>query len=218
MLPDSLKLITELSSELKDVKTRVERLETLEFQNIVDNAGCVVWEDNDSGLKATYTVSMPAPTGSTFPYTHATIFWHLRSNDAAATVDLFMRIDASVANYHYAYKYTKGGALTQVGLDSQSEWFVGRIGGFNEPLAYGHITVPFHGILASHSAFGDWTHYEPTAGANATMEKGEWGGTNRDGVPSHITDFNFFASAGNISGRVYLYGWCPRDTPSGPID
>ena len=213
-----MKLITELSAELKDVKTRVERLETLEFQNIVDNAGCVTFVDHDSGTDVTKSVSVPGLGALGFPYTHVTIFWFLRGSTSGSTRNLLMRINGIAADYQQAYKYTKGGSLTQVGLDNQSEWFVGRIAPVSGIHAFGHITVPFHPLQLRHAAFGDWTHHELTAGANAKQEKGEWGGHLSVGIP-RLTDFTFFASTGSIVGEVYLYGWCPIESAiGGPID
>lgn len=217
MLPDNLKLITELTTRLKDAETRIERLETLEFMNITDNSGCIAWVDFDDGTDAIKTVSFPGPTGSVYPYSHATIIWQLRGTTSGAIRNLLMTFDAVAASYHQAYKYTKGGALTQVGLDNQSEWFVGRIGNNASEHAYGRITVPLYSPLHWPVAFGEWVNYESGGGVDAKQEKGDWGGHNSAGQP-HMTDFNFFASAGNIVGEIYLYGWCPRQDNTGPID
>lgn len=214
--------LKELVTRQRAIDKRVERLETLEFDQKSIGQGCVSFLSFDDEPAATKVLSIPDQLASgNYPYAQLTIFWYLESSAEAVTHNLFMRVSGLAVNYQYNYKYSKGAVMTTVGLNGQTAWFVGRIPGagagntFNQ--ARGHIFIPFYSLGGWPSAFGEWTHYELTAGANLKQEKGEWGGHQTSGS-SIITSITFFASAGNLQGSIYLYGWCPEVTAGGGPD
>lgn len=217
--------LKQLVTRQKAIDKRVERLETLEFDQKSIGQGCVAFVDSDFSYgagKATFHLDMPAllPSGNQ-PYSQASIFWALASTDESNLVNLHMQVNAVVgATYDFAYKFTKGGALTQVGLGGQTSWIIGRVAGFTRGQARGRITIPFAYDPSSSfdpSAFGDWTTHDTAGGANNKQEKGEWGGTNTFTAISQ-TQFDIFAAAGNLFGFAYLYAWCPEGIPGGGPD
>ncbi len=213
--------LEQIIARQNDHAKRVERLETLEFRHWDDGRGCMMFVDFDivtGAAIATVEVNPETAENGDFLGTQATIFWKGKSSDESNMLNLYMRIqNDATANYNYAYKYSSGGALTQVGLDAQTEFFVGRMPGFTRIAAHGHITVPIYSPEARHMAFGQWTAYDSAAGLNAKQEVGEWGGLKNQVLKA--SRFDFFPAAGNfVAFQVYLYVWCPQLTPGGVPD
>jgi hypothetical protein len=222
--------LDQLVARQKELEKDVERLKTLEFDQRAVGDGCISFIDSDVDFvgKAAFQVeylNSPLPSGNE-SYSQTTIYWSLLSDEQTAMVDLYMRFGpiapSSLALYNYAFKYSKGGALTQGNLDNQTQWFIGRIPGASNPYeSMGQITLPFHSATAFHrAALGDWAGYQLGSALNSREEAGEWKGHFTDpGLGSIARVFSIFPAAGNIEGSVYLYGWCPEMTgASGPDD
>ncbi len=209
--------LEQIIARQNDHAKRVERLETLEFQKVTDGNGCVFWDDYVEDVGASLNVEFLPTTNAYGDYvgTQATIFWWFSVVSENAINNLYMRINANAtANYYWAAKYSKGGALTQTFGDAQNEYFVGRIPYSTGGQAMGVIHIPFWSIPSDQSILCSWTLHEDDAGANF-QEKGEVGGFLDQSIGTRSISFDFFSPAGNLSGRAYLYGWCPPITPGG---
>ena len=209
----------------KELEKDVERLETLEFTHWDDGRGCVSFYDfADVAAVGTARVDVDpelAENGD-FVGAQAVMFWVGATDADADMTNLFMRINNQAgANYYYASKYVKGGAvIVGPSLGAQNEMFIGRIGGTQiDPPggghSAGHIIVTFYSAnWQDHHAFGDWSGYETLSAANARQEKGEFSGSLIGVGALSINRFDFFPAAGNFTNfRIYLYIWCPQLTP-----
>jgi hypothetical protein len=212
---ERMRTINMLIDRQTEIDERVERLESLEGRQWSDGRGCVQFMDYDfltgAGVPTVEVDPEFAENGDHIA-AHATMFWKGACNDTNDMVELWMRINQDVsAEYYYSYKYSNGGALTQIGLDAQTKFVVGRIPGYSRISAFGHITVPIYATESRHMAFGDWTAYDSAAALNAKQEKGEWGGLKNEVLKA--IEFNFYINAGVfVSFQVYLYVWCPQLT------
>lgn len=210
------RVLEELVSRQAGIDKRVERLETLEFTHWGDGRGCLSFEDYDFvNAVAAARVDVDPTTAENGDYkaTQAYLWWMGdHDGEVGAIVNLHMRINADAnPRYAYAYKFTKGGALTQVGIEAQTSWIVGRL---TDTISVGTIKVPFYPAnWEYHSVLGDWTGYDTGGAAGTKQEQGEFGGYCTPG-PLSINRFDFFPSAGNFANfRVMLYLWCPQLTP-----
>ncbi len=212
--------LEQIIARQNDHAKRVERLETLEGTKWDDGRGCVSFEDFDQVANvgtARVDVSPEFAENGDYKAAQAILFWQGNTTAPSAMTNLYMRTNNNAAaEYDYTYKYTKGGALTQVGLGAQTEYFVGRIGGAvgeGGGWAYGQIVVPFYSMnLSHHQIFGAWTGHETSVAVNARQEKGEYGGYSAPTVLI-INRFDFFPAAGIFDDFVvYLYVWCPQLT------
>ena len=211
MLPDRFQLMSQAASKLGNHEKRLERLESLEFMNIADAAGCITFVDDDIGVDAVKRVDT-TPAVVPYPYTTMTIFWALTAANAPPTA-LYMTIDGLAgANYNYAGSYTQGGATNDFAADGQTAWLVGHVGQYD--YATGVIHLPFWPLSDLPRAFGEWTMFDVTESSGQTVQRGNWGGYHTAGSRRPFR-FDFFAAAGNLTGNVYLYGWCPEMTAGG---
>ena len=130
-----------------------------------------------------------------------------------------MRINGlAAANYYWSYKYSKGAAVTPVAGDALTSFTVGRIPNTTGGQAMGIVRIPFWSIAGDQQVLAEWTLHESAAVADFE-EKGEMGGWFDHSLGIRSISFDFFASAGLLSGRAYLYGWCPEiETGGGPHD
>ena len=95
---------------------------------------------------------------------------------------------------------------------------IGRIPNTTGGQAMGIVRIPYWSIAGDQEILAEWTLYESGAGANF-QEKGEMGGRYDHSLGIRSISFDFFASDGLLSGRAYLYGWCPEiETGGGPHD
>ena len=194
------------------IDKRVERLESLEFHNARNGLGCITFVDYDIARDAVKRVDT-TPAVVPYPYTTMTIFWCLFAY-TSPPVPLYMQIDGLVAaNYNYALSYTQAGATNDIAADGQTAWLVGYLGQYN--FAIGRIDLPMWPLSCYPRAFGEWTMYDSTEEAGATVQRGNWGGFNVAGARRPFR-FDFFAGGGgDIDGNIYLYGWCPEMTVGG---
>jgi hypothetical protein len=214
--------LRELIARQEGIDKRVERLESLEGTKWDDGRGCLSFEDSDQVANASPARVDVIPTlaeNGDLKASQAILFWQgAHRNGGATMVDLYMTVNNHVgANYYYTYKYTKGGALTQVNPAIQNRFFVGRIGGIFEGsggTSYGRIIVPFYSnSFSDHHIFGDWSGWENSVGENARQEKGEYSGFHTGIGALRINRFDFFPAAGDFANFiVYLYLMCPQIT------
>ncbi len=202
------------------IDKRVERLETLEAAKKQTGLGCITFLDSDFGaVAAARRVDVPV-IADNYVSSQLTIFWKLYSNaNAVAVVNLLMTIDGLGANYNYAGSYDTGGGETHFGANAQATAIVGRIPGDSAASrsAVGHVHLPFWSLSTFPTFYSDWTFFDDTE-ASTNQERGKAGGTHSGGDRRPFR-FDFTASAGNLGGSVYLYGWCPEMTPGGaPVD
>lgn len=209
--------LNDIITKQKEIDKRVERLETLEFEKYAKSDGCVRWLDDDivSGAAAA-RVDVPANPYELGDYgwTHLTVFYGLSGTKGAT---LHMQYNGLAgANYGYTYKWAVGGAYAgPVSADGQTSIIIGRL---QVSYTTGWIHVPYFPIPLKADAFGTWTAEDTAAAPGAQVEGGEFFGTYQAATP-RVTRIDLFASAGNVTGYVYLYGWCPTwDIGTGPPD
>ena len=209
-------ILDEIIKQQKIDNKRIERLETLEFHKARLGIGCIEWLDYDiTGGAATMRVDVPAPVATVYGWTHLTAFFGIAS-ESAGDKTLHMIVNAIAANYGYTYKFGRGGALTVISADGQASYIVSNLRGTS--YAIGWVHIPYFPVPLNMGAYGDWTVRDSTQEAGGQVEKGEFGGIN-SGAPARTASLTFSASAGNITGYLYLYGWCPTWTiGQGPPD
>jgi hypothetical protein len=198
---------------------RLERLETLEFEKYAKSDGCIRWLDYDiQGAVASMRVDVPANPYELGDYgwTHLTVFWALTG---AAGTTVRMQINGLAgANYGYNYSWSIGSGIveTAVGAEGQTSMVVGRF--ISSSYTVGWFHIPYFPIPMWVHTYGDWVTYNLQAEVGTQVERGKFGGVYfPDG--QRVMRIDMFASAGNIAGYVYLYGWCPTwSIAHGPPD
>jgi hypothetical protein len=214
---EQLRLMNRIVEKQVNIDKRVERLETLEAAKEQTGLGCITFSDSDIGLDAVKRVDVtPFTTGANYTFSTLTIHWCLLVGEEGA-VPLLMQVDGLVAaNYNYAWMKTVGGVYSDAGVDGATAWVIGNVD--NGVYSIGSITVPLFTLSDYRRAFGEWAMYDASGGSGATVERGSWGGYYLgNGRPSRFDIF--CAGTPNLTGSVYLYGWCPEMTPGGaPVD
>lgn len=202
---------TIVENQVRDNK-RIERLETLEFHKARDGLGCITWIDYDHGTKAVHRVDTPgADCNGNYCWTTLTIWWSLFAVTSGVH-PLYMQIDALVdATYYYAYSYTQAGATFDWGQGADTKWLIGNIGG--GVMASGRVDFAIWADEANPTFISEWELYDSTEDPNDRVQRGNSGGNYLDDtlIPER---FDIYSDV-NITGDVYLYGWCPEMTPGG---
>ena len=218
MLPDRFELLSQVAGKLKNHEERLERLETLEFQNAALARGCIDWLDYDNS--AFFSVDVPAnpyPTGQ-YGWTHLGAWFAFRST-TAGNKTLHMTFNAIAANYSYHYKFSYGAVPTfgAGGGDGAAFMVVGNLYGSSH-WTTGEVRVPMYPIPIDMGAFGWWEAYDVSRSSGSREERGDFSGRVTSGI-ARVSQLSFVPSADDIVGYVYLYGWCPTwDVAHGPPD
>lgn len=216
---DSEKLIKELQdtiAKLRNVDKRVERLESLEnaHERHLTMEGCVTFEDYDEGADTVFRVDRTSSCLPNYCYSHMTIWWAIK---CSTDVDLWLQLNGHTAgNYDYAWSYTKGGATTDAGVANATALHIGKAySGTPNESAFGRIEFPHFRRTTRKWAYGEWTAYDSDAESGSEVQRGNWGGYYTvAGVMLNRADI-FATGSANMTGYVYLYGWCPNITAGG---
>lgn len=213
-------ILSDIIKKQAQIDKRVERLETLEFEKYAKSDGCIRWLDYDNA--PFFLVDVPANPYELGDYgwTHLTV-WYGFISSTAGNKTLHMTFNAIAANYSYHYKYSRGAGAppTIVGGagDGAASITVANLYG-STSWTTGMVHVPLYPVPVDMGTFGWWEAYDSSQESGAKEERGDFSGRVTSAI-ARVTRISFFPSADNISGYLYLYGWCPTwDTASGPPD
>lgn len=209
-----------MAARIKNHEDRIERLESLEFHNIANGIGCIDFLDYIiSGGVASLRVDVPPNPYSEGDYgwTNLKVFYAIVSG-TSGTKTLHVRFNNfATAFYGYTYKYAAASAgPTVVSADAQSSIVIGRLLGAYYTV--GRFEIPLYSVPLHFECIGDYVANNGAAAVGSRVEKGDFGGVWSGGT-AVVNRIDVFASAGNIAGYLFLYGWCPRWVEgSGPPD